>query len=77
MQEFAVLYCALFMDYQNSFDSFLSGGSTDATCKVWCKKIGQIIKEEFEKLGFEFVVILRIESYRKSGRGLHLIIQLN
>ena len=25
------------LDYHNSFDNFLSGGSTDATCKVWCK----------------------------------------
>ena len=27
------------MDYQNSFDNFLSRGSTHATCKVWCKSV--------------------------------------
>ena len=27
------------MDYQNSFDNFLSGGSTDASRKVWCKSL--------------------------------------
>ena len=37
MQEFVVLYFARFMDYQNSFGNFLSGGSTDASRKVWCK----------------------------------------
>ena len=27
------------MDYQNSFDIFLSGGSPDAAGKVWCKLV--------------------------------------
>ena len=36
VQECVVLYFVRFTDYQNSFDNFLSGGSTDATCKV-CK----------------------------------------
>ena len=39
MLEFVVLYFAHFMDYQNAFDNFLSGGSTDGTCAVWCKLV--------------------------------------
>ena len=27
------------MDYQNSFDNFLSGRSIDAKIKVWCKLV--------------------------------------
>ena len=33
--------------------------------------------EEFEKVGFSFVVILQMESYHESGRGLYHTIQLN
>ena len=39
MREFAILYFGQFIDYQNSFDNFLSGGSTDASRKVWCKSL--------------------------------------
>ena len=27
------------LEYQNTFDKFLSGGSTDVVCKVWCKSV--------------------------------------
>ena len=39
VQEFVILYFGQFMDHQNSFNEFLSGGSTDATCYVWCKLV--------------------------------------
>ena len=39
MQEFVVLNFGCFMDYQNSFDNFLSGGSRDAPRKVSCKLV--------------------------------------
>ena len=39
MQEFVILYFGQFMDYQNSFNNFLSGGSTDVVCQVSCKSV--------------------------------------
>ena len=37
----------------------------------------QIALEEFEKVSFSLVTILRMESQCKSGRGEHQTIQLN
>ena len=37
VKEFFVLYFGPLLVNQNSFDIFLSEGSTDASCKVWCK----------------------------------------
>ena len=52
------------MDYYSSFDNFLSGGSTDASCKVWCKLL-KSPRRSSEKYFFPFDTILRRESYRK------------
>ena len=38
-QEIVMLYSGCFFDYHNCFDYILSGGSTDAACKVWCKLV--------------------------------------
>ena len=35
VQEFVVLYFGCVLVFQNYFDDFLSGGSTDASCNVW------------------------------------------
>ena len=40
-------------------------------------QIDEIVSEEFEKLGFSFVIILQMESYHESGCGLNHTIQLN
>ena len=34
-----VLYFGPLLVYQNSFDNVLSGGSTDASRRVWCKSL--------------------------------------
>ena len=39
VQEIVVLFLGRFLDYHNSLDNFLSGVSTDVTCKVWCKSL--------------------------------------
>ena len=39
VQEFVVLYFGPLLVYQDSFDNFLSGGSTHASRKVWCKSL--------------------------------------
>ena len=32
-----VVLLEYYLEYQNYFNNFLSGESTDAVCKVWCK----------------------------------------
>ena len=39
-------------------------------------QIGQIAQEEFERVGFSFVVILWMESYRESGPTPHTSAEL-
>ena len=76
VQEFVVLFFGHLLAYQNSFDNFLSRGSTDATCEVWCNSV-KLPRRSSKKVSFSFVVVLPMKSYRKNGRGLHHTIQLN
>ena len=48
MREFVVLNFGRVMDYQNSFDNFLSGGSTYASRKVWCKSL-KLLRRSLKK----------------------------
>ena len=53
VQEFVALYFGRFLDYHNCFDTFLSGGFKDNSCKVWCKSAQAV----FEKVSFSFAAI--------------------
>ena len=70
IEELVILYFGQFMDDQNSFDNFFSGGSTDATCKVWCKLV-ESSRRSLKKYVFHCL------QFNKSGRGLHQTIQLH
>ena len=63
------------MEYQNSFNKFLSGGSTDAVCSL--VQIGEITWEEFEKVGLRHFANLRKKMVNENGLGPYHDIQYN
>ena len=65
------------MEYQHSFNNFLSGESKDAVCKVWYK----LVKSPGRSLKKEVCVISQICAKKKkigiNGRGLYHNTQCN
>ena len=69
-QEFVILYFGQFSGYQNSFN-YIFVRRVYRCHMQSLVQIGQIVQQEFERVGFSLFAILQMESYCKSGRGLH------
>ena len=50
-REIVFSYFGRVLDFHNSYDNFLLGGSTVATCKVWCKWV-KLLRRSLKKCVF-------------------------